>query len=149
MSLSNSYIVVVACFLILSPHFFKVHQDNIDLSIIVDGAKPNKGQVVLSVFDSKKSFLKDPILTQTTGVDELGESHFLIEDLKKGNYAISVFYDEDSNGELKTGFMGIPKELVGFSNNVKGTFGPPSFKKTVFNLMKSLEIHIDLGKAKD
>ncbi|MFM7430954.1 MAG: DUF2141 domain-containing protein [Flammeovirgaceae bacterium] len=30
--------------------------------------------------------------------------------------------------------MGIPKEGYGFSNNVMGTMGPPSFEKAKFKL---------------
>ncbi|MFN7603100.1 MAG: DUF2141 domain-containing protein [Bacteroidota bacterium] len=30
--------------------------------------------------------------------------------------------------------MGIPKEGYGFSNNVMGSFGPPSFEKAKFKL---------------
>ena len=30
--------------------------------------------------------------------------------------------------------MKIPKEGYGFSNNAKGTFGPPAFEKTIFEI---------------
>ena len=39
--------------------------------------------------------------------------------------------------------MGIPKEGVGVSNNVKPKFGPPSFKASMFDMQQaSLEMEI-------
>jgi uncharacterized protein (DUF2141 family) len=57
-------------------------------------------------------------------INDEGEVRFTFTDLKAGTYSVSIVYDEDSNGKLNTGFLGIPSELVGFSNNAKGTFGP-------------------------
>lgn len=53
------------------------------------------------------------------------------ENLTQGEYAISLFHDENSNGELDKNLMGIPKEPFGFSNDEMGMFGPPSFNKCV------------------
>ena len=63
-------------------------------------------------------------------------------------YAVSVVYDEDGNGKLNTGFLGIPSDPVGFSNNAKGTFGPPSFYKASFAFPELEKISIILGLAK-
>jgi uncharacterized protein (DUF2141 family) len=44
-----------------------------------------------------------------------------------------VIHDENENEELDTK-MGIPREGIGFSNNVMGNFGPPSFEKSSFTI---------------
>lgn len=44
--------------------------------------------------------------------------------------------------------MGISKEFVGFSNNVKGLFGPPEFDRMAFKVSSQTYITIMLGKAK-
>ena len=62
---------------------------------------------------------------------------------------MSVIYDKDLNGKLNTGLLGIPTELVGMSNNAKGTLGPLSFKEASFPLSRPLDVDIVLGKAKD
>lgn len=49
-----------------------------------------------------------------------------------GTYAISVFHDEDSDGELDTGLFGIPTEGWGTSRNASGTLGPPSWADARF-----------------
>ena len=65
--------------------------------------------------------------------------------LASGNYAIAILHDENNDGKMNTNFLGIPKEGYGFSNNVMGTFGPPTFSKASFqynaNLIKSIVIN--------
>lgn len=135
--------LVVFCLFAFSP------LDTHTLTIHINGLSPNQGQVIMSVFNSEDTFMKVPLLSKTESVNSQGSATLHIDQLKSGFYAISVFYDEDSDGELKTGLFGIPKELVGFSNNAKGSFGPPSFDKAAFELSESKSINITLGKAKD
>ena len=62
-----------------------------------------------------------------------------------GDYAISAFQDENSNGILDRNFMGMPKEGVGASNDAKGSFGPPKFDDARFSYkggLHQLTIHM-------
>lgn len=122
-------------------------QNTFSLKVDVLGGEPNRGAMILSLFSSKESFLKQPMVSQTSEVDDTGRASFRVPDLLPGRYAVSAFYDEDRNGELTTGLLGIPKELVGFSNNVKGVFGPPKFEKAAFDLHSTMEITISLGRV--
>jgi uncharacterized protein (DUF2141 family) len=63
-----------------------------------------------------------------------GEVEVVFENLPAGDYAISILHDVNKDGKMNTNFMGIPKEGYGFSNNVMGTMGPPSFEKAKFKL---------------
>ena len=110
---------------------------------------PDSGQILLSVFDSPESFLKSPADDLRANVIGSGATVFHVNNLARGSYAISVVYDEDGNGELNTGLFGIPAELVGFSNNVRGIFGPPSFNKAKIQITESQELEIRLNKAKE
>ena len=56
------------------------------------------------------------------------------DDLPEGEYAISIFHDENNNNELDTNFLGIPKEGLGASNDARGHFGPPKYKDVKFYL---------------
>jgi len=124
-------------------------QQGISLTVKVSGATPGKGQAILSLFASSDSYLKQPAISKTRHVDSNGQVVFKLAQLHVGTYALSIVYDEDSNGKLNTGFLGIPAELVGFSNNAKGLFGPPAFEKAAFTLSVPTTINILLGKAKD
>ena len=126
-----------------------VDQANFDLKVQVIGGKANKGNAIISLFDSEDKFLKSPMRIEKVSFDNSGNLEFVFSALPSGTYAISAIYDEDDNGELNTNFFGIPTELVGFSNNAKGRFGPPSFKKAAFELSESMTVSIRLGKAKE
>ena len=73
-----------------------------------------------------------------------GEVHLEFESLNFGNYAIKVFHDENSNGELDSNFLGIPSEDYGFSNNASAWFGPPSWEKATF-LFNHKEMTIEIS----
>jgi uncharacterized protein (DUF2141 family) len=55
-----------------------------------------------------------------------------MHDLPDGTYAAGVYQDENDNGKLDSGFMGIPKEPYGFSGKSHGFFGPPHFEDASF-----------------
>ncbi len=119
------------------------------LTVKVTGAEPGKGQVVFALFTSREKFLREPHITSTLPIDSGGRAVFTVPRLEPGIYAVSIYHDEDSNGKLNTGLFGIPTELVGFSNNAKSLFGPPSFGKAAFPVSGHQTIEIRLGKAKD
>ncbi|GAA4009327.1 DUF2141 domain-containing protein [Hymenobacter fastidiosus] len=53
---------------------------------------------------------------------------FRFENLPPGSYALAVYHDENSNGQLDKNSLGLPTERYGFSNNARSMmFFPPSF----------------------
>lgn len=50
-----------------------------------------------------------------------------------GDYAVTVFHDENDNGKFDMNWMGMPLEGYGFSNNVKPRFKAPSFDECEFH----------------
>ena len=65
-------------------------------------------------------------------------------ELPKGTYAIGIFVDANYNNKMDRNFFGVPKEQYGFSNDAKGSFGPPSFKDASFNVDGELKLEINL-----
>ncbi len=124
-------------------------QESVSLTVIVTGAQPNTGQAIASLFDSKETYLKAPAQEAVVEIDSVGGARFTFEGLKRGTYAVSVIYDKDSDGELDTGFLGIPTELIAMSNDAKGRLGPPRFRKARFELHESAAIRIRFAKAKE
>ena len=57
-----------------------------------------------------------------------------INNLKPGSYSFKYFHDKNNNNKIDTNFIGIPKEGFGFANNAMNKFGPPDFKKTIFEV---------------
>jgi uncharacterized protein (DUF2141 family) len=139
---------LLAAVLLLIPALVFSGQEKLSLTVEVTGATPGKGQAVCSLFTSADTFLKQPVIKKTKPIDSKGQAVFRIDDLAAGTYAVSIVYDEDSNGKLNTGLFGIPTEPVGVSNNAKGKFGPPSYGDAAFEFSDSRTIRISLGKAK-
>lgn len=120
-------------FLVLSSIF---SQNASIIDVQIHGAKSDKGLVRVLVFDSEKGYPDQPDLALKSFSIPLkdGKCDLRISDLKPGIYAICVIHDEDENGKMSTNPFGYPTEKYGFSNNVKGYFGPPDFSKAAFEL---------------
>jgi uncharacterized protein (DUF2141 family) len=107
-----------------------------DLTVEVAGLKSARGKVLVAVFDSTENFLKQPMRTAAidAAVAQAGKVQLVITGLPAGDYAFSVFQDENGNGELDMNPMGMPVEPYGFSNDAAGSFGPPSFAQSAVHL---------------
>lgn len=68
-----------------------------------------------------------------------------IDDLLKGNtYAIAVYHDVNKNQLLDKNFLGMPIERYGFSNDARGTFGPPYFSESAFRAANGKKLTITI-----
>ncbi|SEJ57999.1 Uncharacterized conserved protein, DUF2141 family [Cyclobacterium xiamenense] len=94
------------------------------LMITIEGIKKGKGEVIVSIFEEEKNWLKKPFQVIKMNADS--DTKTVSFSVEKGKYAVSVFQDENANGELDQSWIGIPKEPIGFGNNYK-PFGPPKF----------------------
>jgi uncharacterized protein (DUF2141 family) len=113
------------------------------LTVTIENIKGDKGSIRIGIFDKEESFLKKAIDGKVIKANN--ESVTVVFDkLKPGTYAISVIHDENENTELDTKAFGMPAEGIGFSNNVMGKFGPPSFEKSSFSVSDEKALHIKL-----
>lgn len=106
------------------------------LTVEINGLKNSKGQVLFQLLDENQKELKGVKAEIKNNV-----SIIVVNDLKPGKYGFRYFHDENGNGAMDKSMLGIPKEGFGFSNNAKGTFGPPSFDKMVFELKSAITMN--------
>ncbi len=85
------------------------------------------GPLYLAVFDSETDFPET--MAQGHIFRAKGEKTTLSLSLAPGTYAISIFLDQNNDGELNTNFVGIPNEPIGA---VKDNVGRPSWEKSHF-----------------
>jgi uncharacterized protein (DUF2141 family) len=102
------------------------------LTIEISDLRNNNGQLMLAFYDDKEVKIKG-ISQAINGKKCI----IVIENLKPGKYAFKYFHDENKNEKLDVNWIGIPKEGYGFSNNAKGSFGPPSFEKTILTVKEN------------
>jgi uncharacterized protein (DUF2141 family) len=87
-----------------------------------------KGKILFAIFDSSAQF-PNGTAVKTGSVAIGGETEIsAIVDLPVGEYAISVFLDENNNGRLDQNMLGIPRERFGFSNNPRILTSAPSYR---------------------
>ena len=123
-------------------------EDKFYVEVTVTGGEPGLGQVLISLFNSSESFLVSPVSEATADIDGKGNALVSLGAHTPGEYAVSVIYDRNSNGELDTGLFRIPKEKIGFSNNAKGRFGPAKWADARFLVTDSdASIDIQLAEA--
>jgi len=126
--------LILLLFLILFISQITFSQNNLILEI--SELRNSNGKILLEFNDENEKVLEG--YSETISNNKCVIS---IKDLKSGKYAFKFFHDENNDEKLNTNFMGIPKEGYGFSNSAKGSFGPPSFEKMLFELTKSDTLH--------
>ena len=116
---------------------------SLTLTIEVASFENTKGVLRVCVTDQKDDFLESCAFSKIVTVEDDTVS-LKIENIEEGNYAVSVYHDENNSGILETGgVFGIPLEPYGFSNNPTMKFGP-SYKKSVFKMTSDKNISIKL-----
>jgi uncharacterized protein (DUF2141 family) len=121
---------------------------NATLTVRVIGARNAKGRIRVALFRSAEGFPGDasrafrlqnaPIDPKTLG------SQIVLADLPAGQYALSVFHDENLNEKLDKNLMGIPKEGYGASNNPGRKMRAPTFEEARFSQQTDQSLEIKL-----
>lgn len=106
-----------------------------ELLIRVSGIPSGDGKLLIGIYNKEEGFMDMTKTYRNITLDaRKDQMQISIPDLPAGNYAIAVFHDANANGKLDKNMLGIPKEAYGFSNNVRGSFGPPSYKDCLFTV---------------
>lgn len=99
-----------------------------ELRVDVTGLRSGGGEVHLAVFATPATFPRgDAMLAEAIVRAKAAGVHWVFSGLKPGTYALAVYHDENENREFDRGFLGIPLEGFGFSNDAPVFFGPPDF----------------------
>jgi uncharacterized protein (DUF2141 family) len=120
-----------------------------DLIVIVNNVQQDRGDVMLGLFannpaDFPKSILKG-ISIPASQRDAQGRVQLIFPSLPPGDYAATAYHDLNGDQKLTTNLMKLPTEPYGFSNNARGSFGPPSFKDAAITLgEENLTIEIQI-----
>lgn len=130
-------------FILLFPMFASA-QATLNVEAILK--KPEAGGILRlalcpnqEAYDSEKG-------CRSQSVDASGRSvRSAFADVLPGTYAVKVFHDINSDGELNTSWIGWPQEPYGFSNDAPVNAGPPSFRLAAIQMgEKDLTIRIAL-----
>jgi len=112
------------------------------LKVIVKGIQAEKGNIVVEVFNSDRSFLKKSILLKT--IKASGKSIDCWFDLPEGTYAVTAYHDINANKKMDKAFLGYPLEPYGLSNNYRPTISIPTFDDCKFTVKDQTTITVKL-----
>lgn len=133
-------------FIIITTAVYSTSFSQSTINLTITKLRNTKGHLLVSLFNSKagfpdkeaKAFRKERLSISGNTVS------FSFTNLPAGQYAIAILHDEDDNLKMNSNFFGMPKEGYGFSRNVTGFMGPPSFADASFSCIdgkiSSLEI---------
>lgn len=112
-----------------------------DLTVTVSSVQKSEGTIMLAIYDSEGNYRKTERIAAREAAKK-GDMTFNFPDLGVGTYAVMAFHDCNSNSELDTNLLGIPKEPWGGSLQGKSVFGAPGWADVKFELT-------DIGKSID
>ena len=116
-----------------------------EIALTITGFENSEGIAKVALVNSMENFAEDKPykgfnfkIIDNRVVQTLGNFPY-------GEYAIKIYHDENSNHELDTRMFGIPAERYGFSNNARGTLGPPDFEEAAFKVStSSIRVEIEV-----
>lgn len=114
---------------------FAQEKNSGSINLEITGFDSNEGTVKIALFNSYESYTKTGKTFKTADVKIVGnKAKVSFENIPYGEYAVTLFHDENDNNEFDTGLFGIPTEGYAFSNNATGIMGPASYEDAKFNL---------------
>jgi uncharacterized protein (DUF2141 family) len=121
----------IICLLFLFAFSSLAQTESGEIKLIINDTKTDSGIIRILIFNQAEGFPEESkkALKALSIPVKNSSAQTTISGLPSGNYAISVFHDEDEDGVFKKNSFGLPKNSYGFSNNPSLFFGPPSFSK--------------------
>jgi uncharacterized protein (DUF2141 family) len=106
------------------------------LTVEITGLRNNNGNLLYELFDKNHKSLK-------VGTELISNNKcvIVIDNVKPEKYGFNYIHDENKNKKLDTKMLIIPKEGYGYSNNPDAKFGPPDFKKWIFEIKENTKIN--------
>lgn len=120
-----------------------------ELKLELEGKGMAGNQIRVAVYSAKapEQFPSDDQFYRGVVSDATGDRlSVVIADLPPGRYAVAAYVDNNRSGRQDKNFLGVPKEIYGFSNNARGLFGPPDFAAAAFDIgenatTKPIQLH--------
>ncbi|MBI5207111.1 MAG: DUF2141 domain-containing protein [Candidatus Firestonebacteria bacterium] len=136
------------CFVILFSNIsLNASESKGKITVHMINFRNNKGDVYVSLYNSGDGFPEEAKKAYKSIKAKIinNKAEVVFSDILFGNYAVSILHDENSNGDMDSNWLGIPKEGYGASNNPQNKFGPPKFDEAKFKLdSEQLNISIKL-----
>lgn len=143
MHLKIKYFILV--FLGISGFSELVAQEKHSLTVNISNIKENVGLIHLAIYRPGDDFPYEGGAFKEFNTKAVkGSTVFVMPDLPAGDYAVTMFHDENQSGKCETNFIGFPLEGYCFSRNFKVFLSAPPFSKCGFTLDEDKAIDVKM-----
>ncbi len=104
-----------------------------DLEVRITGVRSAKGVLRVALYDDANDFPKDDVQARVVPA-RADVTIVRFNGIGPGVYAIAAYHDENDNNEFDSGFLGLPKEAYGFSNDARPFLSAPPFERAAFEV---------------
>lgn len=139
------FINILFLVLLVGSFHMDLSAQNYSLTLIVEGVQQVKGKMQVGLFNRDDDFLETGSEYKVAAVPVDSTSIIVsFNNLPIGKYAISLYHDLDSSGEINKNFIGIPLEPYGISNDAWHRLSAPKWEEASFTMDtdKTIVIHL-------
>jgi uncharacterized protein (DUF2141 family) len=102
------------------------------VEVAVSGIGAARGQVRVSICPPAQ-FTREGCPWSANATARAGTTLVTVPNVPPGRYAAQAYWDANGNGKADRNFIGMPLELVGFSNDVRVKMSRPAFAAAAFD----------------
>lgn len=102
------------------------------LHVIIENARSARGNIHVDICPQADFLSRCPYSAEATA--RQGRVEVVVHGVPPGRYAAQITHDENGNKKVDRGLLGIPREGIGFSNNVRVRFSAPRFADAAFTV---------------
>lgn len=105
-----------------------------DVTLEITNVESAQGNLRIAVYDNETNFKNKSIYRTVTQPAVSGTMEIILTDVPMGEYGVMLFHDVNSNEELDSNLLGIPREPWSASMQGRSVFGPPGWDDINFTL---------------
>lgn len=108
-----------------------IAQNTATLSVKIQDIASDDGMLYVGLYNSAGEWLEQTYKGESSIIAN-GKCEVVFKEVPYGEYAISVYHDENDNGKMDKYLGMIPKESYACSNQAPANFGPPRWDDAKF-----------------
>lgn len=101
------------------------------LVVAVSGVPSGAGRVVVDICPERQ-FTKARCVHTGSAPAQAGTTLVRVSGVPVGRWAAMAWHDANGNGQVDRNMIGMPRELIGFSNDVRVKMSAPKFADAAF-----------------
>lgn len=102
------------------------------LHVIIENARSARGNIHVDICPQDRFLSSCPYSAEAPA--RKGRVEVVVRGVPPGRYAAQITHDENGNKKVDRGLFGIPREGIGFSNNVRVHLRAPRFAEAAFTV---------------